>query len=293
MICSVHTLGVTGINGYRIQTECYISNGLPGFDIVGLPDAAVKEARERVRAAAKSSGMTFPVSRITVNLAPANLKKAGTHYDLPILLGILSACGLIRRPSSSCAFLGELSLDGQIRPISGVLPMAIAAKRAGFETLYVPADTVFEKADITTGAGRLTVDNLSAATMNFELGAGEVKIDTLIATTAVDIEGGAGKITISGGALHNLDLEMGVGQFNLTSALTGECDFDLGVGESNITVIGNKDDYKLDMEKGIGNITVDGASVSNIRVQGKGNNSIEVSGGIGAINLKFKESDAK
>ena len=160
-------------------------------------------------------------------------------------------------------------------------------------TLYVPVDTVFEKADITTGAGRLTVDHLSAGRMNFELGAGEVIIETLIATTAVDIEGGAGKITISGGALHNLDLEMGVGQFNLTSALTGECDFDLGVGESNITVIGNKDDYKLDIEKGIGNITVDGASVSNIRVQGKGNNSIEVSGGIGAINLKFKESDAK
>ena len=84
-----------------------------------------------------------------------------------------------------------------------------------------------------------------------------------------------------------------MGQFNLTSALTGECDFDLGVGESNITVIGNKDDYKLDIEKGIGNITVDAASVSNIRVQGKGNNSIEVSGGIGAINLKFKESDSK
>ena len=160
-------------------------------------------------------------------------------------------------------------------------------------TLYVPADTVFEKADITTGAGRLTVDYLSAGTMNFELGAGEVKIDTLIATTAVDIEGGAGKITISGGALHNLDLEMGVGQFNLTSALTGECDFDLGVGESNITVIGNKDDYKLDIEKGIGNITVDGASVSNIKGQGNGNNSIEISGGIGAINLKFEESDAK
>ena len=158
-------------------------------------------------------------------------------------------------------------------------------------TLYVPADTVFEKADITTGAGRLTVDHLSAGTMNFELGAGEVKIETLIATTAVDIEGGAGKITISGGALHNLDLDMGVGKLNLTSALTGESDFDLGVGESNITIIGNKDDYKLDIEKGLGNITVDG--VSNIKGQGNGKNSIEVSGGIGAINLKFKESEAK
>ena len=87
-------------------------------------------------------------------------------------------------------------------------------------TLYVPANTVFQKANITTGAGRLMVDNLSASTMNFELGAGEVKIDTLIATSDIDIDGGAGTITISGGALHNLDLDMGVGQLNLTSALT-------------------------------------------------------------------------
>lgn len=81
MICSVHTLGISGIQGSSIVSECYVSNGLPGFDIVGLPDAAVKEARERVRAVAKNSGFSFPVSRITVNLAPANLKKAGTHYD--------------------------------------------------------------------------------------------------------------------------------------------------------------------------------------------------------------------
>ena len=94
MICSVHTLGITGIQGSPVVAECYISNGLPGFDIVGLPDAAVKEARERVRAAAKNSGMTFPASRITVNLAPASLKKSGSHYDLPILLSILCAAGV-------------------------------------------------------------------------------------------------------------------------------------------------------------------------------------------------------
>ena len=133
------------------------------------------------------------------------------------------------------------------------------------------------------------MDQLSAGTMKFELGAGEVTIDKLIATTAIDIDGGAGRITISDGALHNLDLDMGVGHLNLTSALTGESDFDLGIGESNITVIGNKDDYKLDIEKGIGNITVDGTSVSNIKEYGNGNNSIEVSGGIGAINLRFQE----
>lgn len=160
-------------------------------------------------------------------------------------------------------------------------------------TLYIPAGTVFENVNITTGAGRLTVDYLSANSMKFELGAGEVTMDTLIAASDADIDGGAGKITISGGALHNLDLDMGVGQLNLTSALTGKSDFDLGIGESNITIIGNKDDYKLDIEKGIGNITVDGKGVSNIKNQGNGNNSVEVSGGIGAINLNFEEPDRK
>ena len=144
MICSIRTLGVHGIRGSMVTAECYISNGLPGFDVVGLPDAAVKEARERVRAAAKSSGLSFPVSRITVNLAPASLKKAGSHYDLPILLSILCAAGTVRRPRSDTAFLGELGLDGQLRPVSGVLPMALAAKREGIRVLFVPAENAAE-----------------------------------------------------------------------------------------------------------------------------------------------------
>ena len=140
MICSVHTMTVNGISGNHITVECYITNGLPAFDIVGLPDTAVKEARERVRAAAKTSGMRFPTGRITVNLAPANLRKTGTHFDLPILLGVLSASGAVRRPRSKCAFLGELGLDGQIRPVNGVLPMAIAAKKAGFDSRHSDND---------------------------------------------------------------------------------------------------------------------------------------------------------
>ncbi|MBQ7817364.1 MAG: YifB family Mg chelatase-like AAA ATPase [Oscillospiraceae bacterium] len=144
MICSVNTLGINGINGAGVVAECYISNGLPGFDIVGLPDAAVKEARERVRAAAKNSGLTFPTSRITVNLAPANVKKAGTHYDLPILLSIMAAAGGVRRPKSSSAFIGEVSLDGQLRPVSGVLPMALAAKKEGIQALFVPYENAAE-----------------------------------------------------------------------------------------------------------------------------------------------------
>lgn len=160
MICSVRTMSLTGIQGHVITVECYISNGLPAFDIVGLPDTAVKEARDRVRAAAKTSGMRFPTGRITVNLAPASLKKSGTHFDLPILIGILSACGAVRRPNSACALLGELSLDGQIRPVAGVLPMVLAAKEAGIETIYVPAQNAPE-ATLARGPAIIPVKTVS------------------------------------------------------------------------------------------------------------------------------------
>ena len=159
MICSIKTLGINGIKGSLVTAECYISNGLPGFDIVGLPDTAVKEARERVRAAAKSSGLGFPVSRITVNLAPAGMKKGGTHFDLPILLSILAAAGSIRRPRSDSAFLGEVSLDGKIRCVSGVLPMAIAAKEEGIRTLFVPEENAAE-ATLARGPAIIPVKDL-------------------------------------------------------------------------------------------------------------------------------------
>ena len=134
MMGHVRSMGLRGLDGYEISVECYITNGLPGFDVVGLPDTAVKEARERVRAAIKNCGYKFPVSRITLNLAPAGTKKTGTLYDLPMLLGILEASGLVKLPKTACAFLGELSLEGKLRPVTGVLPMALAAKRLGVET---------------------------------------------------------------------------------------------------------------------------------------------------------------
>ena len=144
MMCSIYTAGLSGIEGSQIMAECYISNGLPAFDIVGLPDTAVKEARDRVRAAAKSSGLHFPTGRITVNLSPAGQKKAGTHYDLPILLSVLCAYGILERPTAFAAFFGELGLDGQVRPITGMLPMALAAKKAGQKYLFLPAENAAE-----------------------------------------------------------------------------------------------------------------------------------------------------
>ena len=150
MLSRVSSLGLRGIDGYEVSVECYITNGLPGFDVVGLPDASVKEARDRVRAAVKNAGFKFPVSHITLNLAPAGTKKSGTLYDLPILLGILAASGELRLPKTRCAFLGELSLEGKVRPVPGVLPMALAARAAGFEALFVPRDNARE-ASLATG----------------------------------------------------------------------------------------------------------------------------------------------
>ena len=145
MVCNVPSLGLNGVAGYPVTAECALSGGLPAFDVVGLPDAAVKEARERVRSAVKSSGFDFPVSRITVNLAPAGQRKAGTVYDLPILVGILCAGGqLSLKNERDSAFIGELSLDGRLRPVPGVLPMALAASRAGVRRLFVPADNAPE-----------------------------------------------------------------------------------------------------------------------------------------------------
>lgn len=155
--------------------------------------------------------------------------------------------------------------------------------------LHIPTETAFEKANITTGAGRLTADTLSANTLELELGAGEVNITSLTASKNADIDGGAGKITIAGGTLHDLDLDMGVGELNLTAAILGNSDLDLGVGESNITLLGSSDDYRLDAEKGIGNITVNGQTVSNFKSSGNGENTIDISGGIGSVNVIFQE----
>lgn len=144
MLYKVHSLGLRGVTGYEVTAECDISGGLPAFDVVGLGDTAVKEARDRVRSAIKNCGFSFPVSRITVNLAPADLRKAGTVYDLPILVAILGAAGELKCDSEGCAFVGELSLAGAVRPVAGMLPMALAAKRAGIHTLFVPADNAPE-----------------------------------------------------------------------------------------------------------------------------------------------------
>ena len=139
MVEKCNSLGLFGLNTYVIETEADLSRGIAAFDIVGLPDTAVKESRDRVRAAMKNCGFEFPNSRLVLNLAPADIKKEGPLYDLPILVTILRAMRHITANIDDSAFIGELSLSGEVRGINGVLPMAIAARSHGFKKLYVPA----------------------------------------------------------------------------------------------------------------------------------------------------------
>ncbi len=146
MFAKVKSIGLYGLESYMVEVEADISKGLPGFDIVGLPDAAVKEARDRVRSAIKNCGFRFPNARITVNLAPADLKKAGSLYDLPISVAILMASGQLAIHPATSVFIGELSLDGKLRPINGALAMAITAAEQGYPDFYLPKENEQEAA---------------------------------------------------------------------------------------------------------------------------------------------------
>jgi magnesium chelatase family protein len=140
MLAKVTSCAVVGLDGALVDVEVDVSNGQPGFTIVGLPDAAVQESRERVRAAIKNSSFAYPFNkRITVNLAPADLRKEGPAYDLPIAVGLLMASEQLRADLSRTFIIGELSLDGAVRHTNGVLPMAALARDRGFGALFVPA----------------------------------------------------------------------------------------------------------------------------------------------------------
>lgn len=146
MLSKINSMGLNGIDGYLVGVETDIGNGLPAFDVVGLPDAAVKESRERVRAAMKNCRLTYPTQRITVNLAPANIKKAGPIYDLPICIGLLASSQQLNADLSNYAFVGEIALSGELRPIVGALPMAICAAENGIKNIILPAQNAAEAA---------------------------------------------------------------------------------------------------------------------------------------------------
>ena len=148
MVEKTYSMGLYGLEAFPVEVEADLSQGLPAFELVGLPDAAVKESRDRVRSALKNCGFEFPVSRITMNLAPADKKKEGPIYDLPLLVSLLKASRQLCCHTEDAIFLGELSLSGELRPIRGLLPMADKAREEGFKRLYVPAENAGEGAVI-------------------------------------------------------------------------------------------------------------------------------------------------
>ena len=166
MIATVYTAGVEGVTGFSVSVECALNEVLDeksgGFDVVGLPDNAVKEAKERVKNAILSAGCIFPVcARITVNMAPADKKKAGSGYDLALLMAVLAADGQVKEDVSDCCFIGELSLSGKLRPVSGVLSMVLSSRQAGIKRVFVAKENAPE-ASVVEGVSVYGVKDVSA-----------------------------------------------------------------------------------------------------------------------------------
>ena len=180
MVNKVTTATVIGLNAYRVDVEVDTTRSNPMISIVGLPDAAVNEARDRVRSAIRNTNLTFPSGRVIVNLAPADLKKEGSNFDLPIAIGIQVEEGVLTSEQiKDYGFIGELSLDGGIRAVSGVLPLIIGLKSFGVKNVIVPADNAKEAA-LVDGINIFGAHNLGEVIDHF--------IETPIKQTVVDIE---------------------------------------------------------------------------------------------------------
>ena len=187
MLSKTNSAGLIGIDGYLVTVEVDIGNGMPAFDVVGLPDTAVKESRERVRSALKNCGFKFPTKRITVNLAPANIKKAGAIYDLPICMGLLLSSEQLEADLRDYALIGEIALSGELRHIDGALPMAIAAYESGIKNIILPLENAQEAAVVhglnVYGAKSLT-DIYAHFTTENKLLKTEVDIDEIFKNQA-------------------------------------------------------------------------------------------------------------
>ncbi len=160
MLAKAYSVGLLGVDGFSVTVEADITGGLPAFEIVGLPDAAVKESKERIRSGVKNSGFIFPSKKLIINLAPASLRKEGPGYDLPIAVAVLAATGQIPMPQEDAVFIGELSLDGGVSLVSGVLPMVISGFGKGYKNFFVPEANAKEAA-VIDGVNIYPVKNLA------------------------------------------------------------------------------------------------------------------------------------
>lgn len=155
--------------------------------------------------------------------------------------------------------------------------------------VYIPEELVFDGVSIDAGAGKIQIDNLNTKMLEFDLGVGKTEINNLVVVGSADIDGGAGEFIISNGSINNLELDTGVGKCTLISELEGKNEIDVGVGELDITILGNKEDYRIVAQKGIGSIKLDNEKIKSDKVYGTGKNSIDISGGIGEINIQFEK----
>ena len=160
MVCFSNSMGIFGLETFNVRVEADVAMGFPGFDIVGLPDASVKESRDRVRSALRNCGFEIPDGKITINLAPAHIRKEGSVYDLPILMALLKYSGQLVANISNSVFIGELSLSGDVRSVNGVLPMTMKAKEEGFQNIYVPFHNKNEAA-VVKGINVYPIKNLN------------------------------------------------------------------------------------------------------------------------------------
>lgn len=160
MVCFSNSMGIFGLETFNVRVEADVAMGFPGFDIVGLPDASVKESRDRVRSALRNCGFEIPDGKITINLAPAHIRKEGSVYDLPILMALLKFSGQLVADISNSVFIGELSLSGDVRSVNGVLPMTMKAKEEGFQNIYVPFHNKNEAA-VVKGINVYPIKNLN------------------------------------------------------------------------------------------------------------------------------------
>ena len=188
MLSKIKSMSLEGLNGYLVEIQSDVSGGLPSFEVVGLPDIRVKEAKERVKSAIKNSKIEFPSRKIVVNLAPADIRKEGTFFDLPIAIGILIAIGEIGeikiKNFESTIFLGELSLDGNINSVNGVLPMCIEALELGIKRVVLPKGNAME-ASVVKDLDIIPVENLNEVLKYLR---GEINIEKYISNENINLE---------------------------------------------------------------------------------------------------------